>query len=471
MEKKNKKRYNILIGLLSVMVCAFIVIGVVLGMGAGSTAPVMPEDAALLTVAAPSESAAVENAVTGDIGDGAPDAMQINFVESLSDPVDIPDDGFGDSAAAEVPDDTAVLAATSRILITPLAAEPEISFSSSNPYRYNYVNAGGWIAVTTGDTVNKFDFTRENLFFQFQFSGVTALNQDSFYDGFINMTEDGGSFTNFTIVPESGNLGRLILQIAMTDLSDDSEYAIVIDGAIASGGESNVVIKFAAQDAPPPTPSQFDAVFVYPYSVNNSFRNMPVDSSITVVFTERVWQQTVSAAGNVVLREQGGADVPASITLENSERKILTITPTDTLAYGATYELVLASAITSDDRISTLGADKTLSFTTQSYEITGVSATINSDRTEITSLNIAYSRLGGGPGTPTIMAEIRRDIGARLEDGGTVVYIGDGASQSSIDISRAFNSTEAVNGDIYIDVFILDNNGRQIGDVFHMQLG
>ncbi len=261
-----------------------------------------------------------------------------------------------------------------------------------------------------------------------------------------------------TVIAGNQQTEQMRATIAADTLQGEKDYTLVIDKSIA-GGENNVRIAFSTGESA--VAPEFSATFINP--VNGS-RNVLINQPITVMFNKAV-KNNSTKDGRVTL-SAGEVLIDADYTL-NDDRTVLTVNPVSPLSYGTEYKLLLKNNISAGDNSAYL-SETTLTFTTQSYDIANVTADINEDRTVITSLNIDYERLGGGPKNPTIKVEIRRDLGARLEEGGTVVYIGDG--HGVIDISKSFVGGDPAVGSIFVDIYILDNQDRQIGDAFHQEL-
>ena len=199
-----------------------------------------------------------------------------------------------------------------------------------------------------------------------------------------------------------------------------------------------------------------------------------------IVFSAPVDSSTITNSS--VVLSSGGTPVDAALVLD-ATGTTLTVTPTS-LASGTAYTLALSSAIMSSDGSTTPLTTASLGFTTQSFAIQSVTAT--ADDTTVSSLQVTLNNLTSGAKTANFRVEIRRDLGARIDDGGTVVYISPDKSLSAsvptgsdnpvtlnlnaADITQDVTGGDPATGSTYIDVYVLDGQGNQIGDAYHMQL-
>ena len=270
-----------------------------------------------------------------------------------------------------------------------------------------------------------------------------------------------------------GNQPHVRVQISGNALSYDTVYFLVLGEALLGVGNS-VVIKFTTDEAPPPSASaDFAAVFVYPSA---SSTNAAVGQPITIVFTQDV--DSASLAGSVSLT--AGGDVVEINYALGSDKKTLTVTPQANLNYGTEYTLTLAKDIENGEG-EILPDEASVTFRTKTFDITGVSHAIEKDADgnyeTLTGITVSLNNLAGGNSVATVKVVVRRDQGARLGGGGTVVYIDDATGTGSVvfsggDITKDLYGAAIIDPslDTYIDVYVLDENGSQIGDPLHLKI-
>ena len=282
----------------------------------------------------------------------------------------------------------------------------------------------------------------------------------------------------FDISRQSGTEVRVMF-FDSAPLEPGETYALVLDQSI-TGGDTDTEISFTVRDNTPPEPTEFLATFCYP--VDGS-QNAAVDRALIIEFNQDAWKKTVEDAANVVLT-CGTDPEPVPVTLSLNGR-ILTVTPAEALAYGTEYNLALTDAVMSDNRADALTATK-ITFTTKSFELVDAAAALDADFTTLEGLEVTLRNVVATQKTANIKVEIRRDLGSRLEGGGTVVYIaafdqnklaGEATETLTFDALNVdltkdlYNDANTeVQGDAFLDVYVLNGKGEQIGEALHKKL-
>ena len=448
MKKRDKKRYNILIGLLSVMVCAFIAIGAALGLGVGSSAPAALEGAGVLVESAPSGLVETESvAVVDDAGENSAGGAN-RGAKSLSDvappeaaDIDVPED-IEETAAA------GVLSATSPIRIAPLSAEPCMWSSSTVAANVDYTNT----YVITFQTTASNTIQNNNA--------GTALTSEYLRS---QLKIDGNEIPELWPVAVSG--GRnFTLTIPADTLDSETEYKVTIskDFEVLNGDKCPCGADFEftfttkAEDAPA---TSVTAVFLNP--AVDGFVGFNPGSSILIAFTGAVDTSTVSDA--IVLTERGaggggggGTIVLATLAWSNGNTH-LTVTPDTPLKYGANYRLEIRAGMKSTDDLDVDAA--TVNFTTASFTIGAVSAGNYSKSTGAYEVSFSATNNSGSAKDLFYTIVVRGGRGARPDSGGFVLALTEG-SQTGVTGTAQVNETLTIdtsieiNGNIYIDVYV-----------------
>ena len=355
--------------------------------------------------------------------------------------------------------------------ISPMSGEFTVSLTTVG-WRINGDTGGSGWPVPDETLV---DPSRQILF-RLDFSFDTGVDFQGIVAGKVTLTEkDGASAT----ISSSANTSqrRMDITVLPNELKENTVYQLKIDQSINQGTDRVVEFTTGAGSAPPEE-VDFAAVFVYPV---NDLRNMSVDKPIIVEFNKEVWRQTVTE--DKIILTSGGDPVEFDFVLNGTT---LTITPKSLLEHNRSYSLTLKEGISpNDDRVEgQLKDPATISFQTTACVVESVMASFTEEGSIINDLNISVRNLSASSRSFTVKVEIRRDVGVRLESGGTIVYIGtsaqanvvagavEGISFDNIGISLDLydDTSESVEGDTYVDVYLLDNNGRQIGDAFHQKL-
>ena len=394
------------------------------------------------------------------------------------------------AAGAMSPDTTYFLVVSSDL--TGGVAETQIKFATKadapssaaialTEVRCGNGTGGGWgsLPVVQSDEIAAPLDASAMIQLQLSFSGTNAADMADLKAGVrvakansSDPSRPGGANQNQPLI-DGNNSSHIDLRLCIEAniLDSNAIYYIVIGQSITGGAEKQ--IKFTTKDNAPPEPTDLAAIFRYPM---NGSKNTAANQSILVEFNMAVERSTVTEAGNVVLKN-GSNTVPVQISLD-SAGKTLTVKPSANLAYGTDYELLLTDKIAASGKTSEFLPESKLSFSTSSFAITNVSAPINGD--SMGAPQISITNLSGANKTANIVIEVRRDLGARLESGGTVVYINKtperfqnlppGAQALSMppagDVGKDLYGS-AVSGDTYIDVYVLDGQGNQIGNSFH----
>lgn len=344
---------------------------------------------------------------------------------------------------------------------------------------YKISGSNSWVELASGiNGITDLADPAQVIEFQLKFSSTQTLESD-FFAGKITLKQGEAARPGCT-VSTTNTLGQIKATILANTLEAETSYSLVIDKSIADGVEDKIIEFTTGENTTPEEPTGFAAIFCYPVADS---KNAAVDEPIVVAFNQAVKKKTISS-DSVTLTKDGTA-VATEISLEETTTgTILTIKPEASLSYATDYKLTLAGTITNQD--SEALEESSIEFTTKCFTIEDVKVSINSEYTTLEGLEITIKNEGEKNKTANLKVEIRRDLGARLEKGGTVVYLGEftknqistGASnlltfdKLSIDITQDLYQTagEEVQGDTYIDIYVLDGNGKQIGDAFHKKI-
>ncbi len=294
---------------------------------------------------------------------------------------------------------------------------------------------------------------------------VATAMKDTGKISFTDMGSNGSISTTFTIDP--------------TVLALSTEYQLQLDGAIASvTGKtlgSDVVYTFttASDTVIPPGPA-FEAITLYP--VMNA-KDVSIDASLEIGFTEAIKINNKIASGQAIqlIASPSEEIIPATYTV-SSDQTAITIDPVDSLEYGQNYILkILDAQIKTADGTEAL-SEQQIPFRTTSFSQVSASALMNGNGATVT---VQLNNEAASNQNAFLEYVVRRDKGARMESGGTVVLSSKTAQiactakaetpfvieLSDVSVDQYGN---AVAGDVYLDIYVVNNSGNLLYSPIHI---
>ncbi|MDD5772324.1 MAG: Ig-like domain-containing protein [bacterium] len=182
---------------------------------------------------------------------------------------------------------------------------------------------------------------------------------DSTYSTTAKMTLVSGNNNN-------GNWQAVIPSDVVRDWSGDNGYDVIYYFAAWDSANNLVTspanalsgnfyqITVVGSDTTPPTLSNLKPV--------NGSTGMPLDTTVSGVFSEPMIESTVVSSGNISLLKGGITVVPATITY-NPANYTFTLTPTSSLSYQTTYTAVVTTGV-KDLAGNSMAAQQSWTFTT-----------------------------------------------------------------------------------------------------------
>lgn len=223
-------------------------------------------------------------------------------------------------------------------------------------------------------------------------------------------------------------------------------------------------------------PELFDPFTTKISNVANRDKDVAVNSSFEIAFTEPIVLNADITNGNAIKLLAAGTTTPiaATYTLAPDGKK-LTVKPNANLAYGTDYTLEVSSLV--KNAAGTLVAFPTsIEFSTCAFNGITATAKPNGDGVD---LEIKLTNSSSINKDIVVKYVVRRGKGARLENGGTVAVYGEKNENAILaglertiniaiaDISKdAYNS--ALSGDAYIDIYLTNTSGLIMVDPIHL---
>jgi hypothetical protein len=282
--------------------------------------------------------------------------------------------------------------------------------------------------------------------------------------------------------PSLGSNGStsVVFTVNSTALEPGTTYEFRLNGSIVSNTSpaktlgNDVVYTFTtAAETTVPTIT-FEAISIYP--VKNA-KDVAPDASFQIGFTDALTVSSNIANGKAIelLDTAAGTTLPAIFTV-SSDNTAITIDPIDDLAYGKNYQIRIL-----DGKIKNADSTSTLSLYTSDFKTTNFSTVTASAITSGSGLHIAASLTNSSNSDQNIFLAyvVRRDKGARLEDGGTIVVKGTSPqttcpknqqTEITIDLSDITIDQygNALTKAVYVDLYVLNNNGTMLFDPIHI---
>lgn len=282
---------------------------------------------------------------------------------------------------------------------------------------------------------------------------------------FTAMGSGGSTTTTFTVEPA-------VLEVSAV-------YQLKLKSTVTSSASKtlgqDLIYSFTTADTGIPV-VPFGAISLYP---SNGAKDVAVNANLEIGFTQAIMGDNKITNGKAVelLDTVTNTTLPAVFTL-SSDATTITVNPNENLAYGRDYQLkILDSKITKADGTSPL-SEFIIPFKTTSFRQVAVSIATSGSGLTITA---ALDNASGSSQNVKIAYVVRRDKGARLEDGGTVVVKGITA-QTACAAGQTTILTEdipditvdqygnALTRTVYVDVYVQNNNGGMLEDPIHIRL-
>lgn len=346
--------------------------------------------------------------------------------------------------------------------------------------------------ASTGNTVTN-AVNLNSAVFSFTFSEAVKNNGLN-GDGIVTVTKTGGSSeavaSNGAIVasaltgghitfPTLGTTGSTGASFTVdpTALEPLTTYQFKIKSTAASAAAktlgTDVVYTFTTSaDTIPVAATTFEAISLYP---SNGEKDVLVGSDLQIGFTNTVALSNNITNGKAIQLLNGTTTLPAVFTLSD-DSTIITIDPTSNLDYGTEYTLSILAGKINDTSGAALAASSITFKTTSFSDVTASAITSGSGLAITTELTNASSLVQKAK----IAYVVRRDKGARLEAGGTVVMKGvtstltnctaNGTTAATINLADVtYNQfVSGLEGTIYVDLYILSNDGSILYDPIHV---
>lgn len=347
----------------------------------------------------------------------------------------------------------------------------------------------------TGNTVNG-TVDKNSAVFTFAFSeivknngltgnGVVTLTKVS--GGSAAVASDGavlassasttaGSNIYLATLGNSGNTSAAFT-INPSILEPSATYRFTISSAAASNttpaktlGADQVYTFTTGADTTPTT--TLEAIYLYPSA---NAKDVAIDTNFVIGFTKAINTSNNITNGKAIelVDTATNATLPAIFTL-NSDAKSITVDPTATLNFGKQYGLRILNG--------KIGAGtELLSSSSITFNTTCFSQVTASAITSGSGLDISVNLTNASSADQAVYVAyvVRRDKGARLEDGGIVAY-----SNKTGEITCSMGSTviplniadisldqfgNALSRSAYVDLYILDSGNHLLYNPVHFR--
>ncbi|WP_027400399.1 Ig-like domain-containing protein [Anaerovorax odorimutans] len=293
-------------------------------------------------------------------------------------------------------------------------------------------------------------------------------------------------------VNDKGTKTKVTFTVDPTLLNPNTTYKFKLDANMKNDikavppltlGE-DVIYQFTTSEdeyvEPEVTPEvTFAAINLYPIK---DAKNILVDDSFNIGFSKSIKEnKNITNNTAVELKKIEGTTVPAILTLSDGN-KILTVDPAESLEYGTKYELVILDNTITCSESGIKLTSSSITFKTTSFDNITVEA--QKQETSGASISLNLHNAGAEAQNAKIVCVVRRDRGANLEEGGTVVAKCE--SELSVeannnkeiqinieDITKNLVNGDLVNlekGNIFADVYIMNKNGEILYTPLHKEI-
>jgi len=269
------------------------------------------------------------------------------------------------------------------------------------------------------------------------------------------------------------------------DLQMDKYYLVTMSPGVQVSGSAiystttyQAIFKTGTKRLVPLEPETvtFSAISLFP---TESAKDVPVDSDFTIGFTETIKANNDITNGLAIelIDPATSATFPAVFTV-SSDRKSITVNPVDALAYGKEYQLKIVSGmIKNADKTSTL-SESFITFKTTSFSQVTASAITSGATGAGLDIDVSLLNASANEQNGKVSYVVRRDKGARLEDGGTVVTSGTSSmtctanQTTTVQIDLADITADLYGNPltraVYVDIYITNNSGNLLADPIHI---
>lgn len=305
---------------------------------------------------------------------------------------------------------------------------------------------------------------------------VSGGSQSVASNGAIVASADGGQIT---LPSGTGSSTTKTMTVNSASLEESATYELKISSALISATaktlDADVIYTFTtAADSGTPAVT-FSAISLYPAS---GAKDVAVNVDLVIGFTEPITASNNITNGKAVelLDTVINTTLSAVFTL-SSDATTITINPNSNLTYGRNYQInILNGKITKAADGSALDAS-TIAFKTTSFS--QVTASAVTSGTSGAAITITLNNASADSQNVKIAYVARRDKGARLEDGGTVVVKGITAQSAcaagqtttltiniaDITLDQFGNSLSRTT---FLDLYLQNNSGDMLWDPIHI---
>ena len=285
----------------------------------------------------------------------------------------------------------------------------------------------------------------------------------------------GGKIT-FTAMGTNGSMGTAFT-IDPSVLEPSTTYTFTIKSTAAAvsghtlGTDAAYNFTTSANTIAEPA-TAFEAIYLYPASLE---KDVPVDSSLLIGFTNAVASSNKITNGKAVQLMDGATTVAAVYSLD-SDGTTITIDPASNLAYGKEYTLAVLNGQLSNTS-GTAISGSSITFKTTSFSNVTASAVSSG-----TGLTVTANLTNGSSSSQNVKIAyvVRRDKGARLEYGGTVVVkdltaqtacTANGTTTITINLADITWNTfiSSLSGTVYVDLYIVNSSGNLLYDPINIR--
>ena len=344
--------------------------------------------------------------------------------------------------------------------------------------------------ATTGDTVNE-AVDKNSAVFSFEFSeivknnGITgAISLTKVSGGSAAVASDGAVIVNSASTTAGSDIYLASLgtsgsttaafTINPSILENSATYELKLKSTATSlasktlGADQTYTFTTTAGSAAPTV--TLGAIYLNPVS---NAKDIAVDADLLIGFTKEIAASNNITNGKAIelLDTATGTTLPAIFALSD-DKKYITVNPNADLTYGKQYQLKIIDGKISDG--TNVLPESSVSFTTTCFSQVHTSGTIEgaSGASITTVLTSAKDQ------NFKISYVVRRDKGARLAEGGTVVlsstqsYSCTAGNETTLSFDIPDISVDqfgnSVSRAVYADLYITNNSGILLYDPIHI---
>lgn len=330
------------------------------------------------------------------------------------------------------------------------------SFTFSEAVKNNGLNGNGLVTITK----------------------ISGGSQEVASNGAIVASTVSGEKISFPTMGTSGSTSTAFT-VDATALEASTTYQLKLKSTVASVTSktlgSDLIFTFTTSDSSSSTVT-FQAINLYP---TNNAKDIATDSNLVIGFTEAIMASDNIINGKAIeLLDVTEATTLPAVFILGDEATFITVDPVSPLDYGKQYQLkILDGKIKKADGSSPLSESSIMFNTTCFNQVTASAVTTGAsdDGLKVTTILTSVKDQNF-----KISYVVRRDKGARLEDGGTVVInstvsnscIANNQSTYTLDIPdiTVDQYGNLLTRAVYVDLYILNNSGNAIFDPIHIRV-